>query len=167
MNPGGTTTRTPRDRRLTLASQLIGYLAGEYPNAARRISDVLASQPWPADTLAGSTSGGDISDPTGNTATQQWLGILDEMDRCANAILTNANRLDDLVKRTPTMVNLELIKRQSRCTGGKSEKGSEVWGRPECQNIVGERSQTGLCDACYQRRHHWLTNERKRIEGAA
>ncbi len=42
----------------------------------------------------------------------------------------------------------------------------EPWARPECTNVIGERSTTKLCDACRQRRDEWRRKQ-ARIEGAA
>ena len=50
-------------------------------------------------------------------------------------------------------------KAKARCTGGMPSL--ETWTRPECQNLVGERSEHGLCDACRQRRDHWARRQQE------
>jgi len=147
---------------------ILTYLASEYPAATRRI-DLLAAQPWPADVMAGSTSGGDISDPTGNTATTlqaTWLGKLDSMDDKARRIITLVNELDQEVKQVPHMVNTQRIVELQICTGGSGMKGADEWGAAKCDNVAAYLTghNGGLCANHVRYRNRW---ERGLIEGAA
>lgn len=42
-----------------------------------------------------------------------------------------------------------------RCTGGLSERGADVWGKPDCTNIQEEGRRSGLCAACRKRKQTW------------
>jgi len=156
---GGRTLAAGRHRGLDIAALLIGRLASEYPRSVHT-RQLLAKQPWSSDTMGGSVSGGDISDPTGEAASQKALEDLDEMHALAQMIVVCTNKLDEYVRRTPVM---QLSDDSARCNGGASLKGSADWGRPECErNAV---TSDGLCDACRQRRDYW-TRDRE-IRGAA
>lgn len=154
--------------QLRTSAMILTYLASEYPAATRRI-DLLAAQPWPADVMAGSTSGGDISDPTGNTATTlqaTWLGKLDDMDGMAQQIVHLINRFDQMVKDVPHMVNTQRLAEQQTCTGGSGEKGADDWGSGKCDNIADRLTghNAGLCSNHIRYRNDW---ERKQRDKAA
>ena len=145
---GGRTLAAGRHRGLDIAALLIGRLASEYPRSVHT-RQLLAKQPWSSDTMGGSVSGGDISDPTGEAASQKALEDLDEMHALAQMIVVCTNKLDEYVRRTPTLTGPD---DSLRCNCANM-KGSADWGRPECDANADTRS--GLCRPCYKRQWQW------------
>jgi len=147
---------------------ILTYLASETMSARARL-DILMKQPWPADTMAGSTSGGDVSDPTGNTATtlmDSWLEHLDQMDTVRRVIIGKVNELDQLCKKVPHMVNTQRIVEQQQCTGGSGMPGADEWGAAKCDEVAERLSghNAGLCARHIRYRNRW---EQQQREGAA
>lgn len=103
--------------------------------------------------MGGSVSGGDISDPTGEAASQSALEELDQMDALVKMIVVCTNKLDEYARRTPQLQGPD---ESGRCNCANM-KGSADWGRPECDaNAV---TRDGLCDACRQRRGYWQARQ--------
>ena len=150
MIPGGRTLAAGRHRGLDISALLIGRLASEYPRAVY-VRQLLAKQPWSSDTMGGSVSGGDISDPTGEAASQPALEELDQMDALVRMIVACSNKLTWFIDHTS---RLELPDDSAKCNRGVGMKGVMTWGNPLCDSNADTR--TGLCTACYQKqwRHH-------------
>ena len=160
MNQGGTNDEVRRSEiPLHVPAQLLTYLAGKYPEVRRYCSLNLIRQPWSSDTMGGSTSGGDISDPTGETAVNdKWKDHIHAMDQCAWFLTKLVVQMDRLTREVPVPRPADVV--DPRCNGGSNLKGSADWGRPECErNAV---TSDGLCDACRQRRDYWVAKERER-----
>lgn len=90
------------------------------------------------------TTGGDIADPTGNTALARHRHehLLDDAQRTARQLHDLATQLNRIIHSGPQRIDTNTIARAARCSGAID---------PTCNNIAdGRRHKTGLCDRCWQ-----------------
>lgn len=114
---------------------------------------------YPADVMAGATGGG-ISDPTGTAATaranRDWAMFCAAVHQAREALR------DALADVHRTLRDFDGWKRH-RCTGGMGMDGADEWGDPTCEQVIGQQSETGLCDRCRHARNRW-ERERRRVD---
>jgi len=113
-----------------------------------------------------------IGDPTPAQAftLDRWHRMQEDIALAVHEVRVHSAILVQLLNRVPSDVDPRRLAELHRCSGGvidsKGKPCLDPWTRPECTNIVGEQSTTGLCDACRQRRDHWLRRQAE-LEGAA
>lgn len=146
----------------------IGYLAAVRPIFLTRMDTLnLQADPRRGTDYDGNTRAPGISDPTPAQAAQ-----LERHHRRQQAIRDNlillvhhSRMVYALVNGIDSDINTKELAAKHRChvTGAEA---LESWARPDCENVIGERSTTMLCDACRQRRDDHRRKQ-ARIEGAA
>lgn len=78
------------------------------------------------------------------------------LEATLRAIADLCGRVVNVCDRYPGVGHDQVTRyQQHRCTGGMGEPGHLEWGRPECENIVGAHTTSGLCDQCRARRNRW------------
>lgn len=149
----------PRLPDLARSRDVLTRLVTEYPEARRYADRLLATRPWPADTMAGGVTGGDISDPTGNNAVQDWLVTIDELDRAMVLLVQIIDGADGLCREIRGLV-LPHNEHEHRCNRGAGMKGAmgwkgiEGWAIPDCERYTSR--DDGLCERCRQRMDDWM-----------
>lgn len=112
-------------------------------------------------TGGGDGRGGDIY--ASSTATAALARFEDTHERILRRVKIIAAGLEDLAdelvrtqKRGPDWINqAKAVKDNARCSGGVGHDGYLEWGRPDCDEMVGEHSTSGIGDACRKRRDRW------------
>lgn len=132
--------------RLTGVHTDLTHILNEFERWHAHVED-LAPDGFGNGTDGIAVTGGSTSDPTltAALARSRYTRKIDEATRVILHLENEARRLRNIIESIPKGINLEQIKRATRCSGAVD---------PLCRNHAdGRRHKTGLCDRCWMTRY--------------